>query len=74
MKVIFEALGDCFDDLCPKDKNSLGWEEFKEMQNKFAPMHDKLAGGHWCWDDASAKATYDFHVKLFGREGRYTKA
>jgi len=31
-----------------------------------------MAGGHWNWDDASAKIQHDFTVALFGSDGRYT--
>tara|TARA_B110000285_G_C15100504_1_gene604728 strand:- start:707 stop:994 length:288 start_codon:yes stop_codon:yes gene_type:complete len=36
------------------------------MGPKFAPMHDKIAGGHWNWDDVSAKASHDFTTHIFG--------
>jgi hypothetical protein len=45
------------------------------MEDKFAPEHDKLAGGHWIWDDATTKDSYDFAVHLFGnsKNCRYSK-
>jgi hypothetical protein len=44
------------------------------MSTKFAPEHDKIAGGHWIWDDATAKASFDFGVTLFGGiNNRYSK-
>lgn len=71
---MFETLSTVFDSLLPVDKDSLGWEEFKLMQDKFAPEHDKIAGGHWCWDDATAKAHFEFGVNIFGGVNcRYTK-
>jgi hypothetical protein len=36
-------------------------------------MHDEIAGGHWIWDDVTAKAAYDFTVNLFGCDGKYSK-
>jgi len=37
-----------------------GWEDMRKMEKNFAPMHDKMVGGHWVWDDATAKASFDF--------------
>jgi len=41
-----------------------------------SPEHDKLSGGHWIWDDSTAKAHYEFGVHLFGNaaNSRYTRA
>ena len=69
---MFEALGQAFDSLLPKDKDSLGWEEFKCMTEKFAPMQDKAAGGHWIWDDSTAKASFDYGVGIYGDDGRFS--
>lgn len=33
-------------------------------------MHDKIAGGHWCWDKTTSKASWDFTVHIFGQNGR----
>jgi len=35
-------------------------------------MHDKMVGGHWVWDDASAKASFDYMASIFGSNGRVT--
>ena len=43
------------------------------MNDIFAPAHDSLAGGHWIWDDATAKASFDITVKLFGKDGRISR-
>jgi len=45
------------------------------MADKFGPDHDKIAGGHWIWDPATAKASYEFGVQIFGSasNSRYTK-
>jgi len=51
---------------------SVGWEDMKKMNEIYAPMYDKLAGGHWVWDDACSKASYDFQAKKFGVGGRMT--
>jgi hypothetical protein len=29
-------------------------------------MDDKMFGGHFIWDDATSKASFDFVVKIFG--------
>jgi hypothetical protein len=38
-----------------KHTETCGWDELKKMGEKFGPDHDKLCGGHWIWDDATAK-------------------
>jgi len=72
---MFEALSTVFDSLLPSDRDSLGWEEFSLMSEKFAPDHDKIAGGHWIWDPTTAKASYEFGVHIFGNaaNSRFTK-
>lgn len=49
-----------------------GWEELKKFGASFNEIHDKMVGGHWNWDDATAKAQHDFTVAHFGTDGRYT--
>jgi len=72
---MFAALGVIFEELLPTDRDSLGWEEFSLMSDKFAPMHDKIAGGHWIWDPTTAKASFEFGVHIFGSaaNSRYTR-
>lgn len=36
------------------------------MGELVAPMHDKMVGGHWIWDDATAKPQFEFGVEMFG--------
>lgn len=67
---INESLAEVWMSLLKKGERTLGWDQLKCMQDKFAPMHDKLAGGHWCWDDKTAKAHYDFTTKIFGNGDR----
>ena len=61
-----------FKKLCPPGQTSLGWDEMKKMQDEFAPMQDKLVGGHWCWEDASARAAHECMASCFGSNGRVT--
>lgn len=63
---------DAFNCLLPAGKDSLGWDEMKKMQDAFADSHDHLTGGHWCWEDKTAKASFDFMVNIFGCDGRIT--
>ena len=44
----------------------------KGMTVAFAPIHDKICGGHWIWDEETAKANFDFTVSLYGTQGRFT--
>jgi hypothetical protein len=61
-----------FKSVCPAGQLTAGWEDMKKIADYFAPMHDKFAGGHVCWDDKTAKAAFDFQVKKFGTGGRFT--
>ena len=46
------------------------------MHDDFDPMVDKInaphENAHWIWDSVKSKAAYDYAVKIFGWEGRYT--
>lgn len=46
------------------------------MQEIFAPDIDKInaphENAHWNWDDATAKAAYEYGAMLFGTKGEYT--
>ena len=53
-KKMIASLGEIFDSLLPKDRDTLGWEEMKQMNEKWNPQHDQYAGGHWNYDDATA--------------------
>lgn len=53
---MFEEIGKMFDELIIPGCDSLGWDQLKKMQFMFAPIHDNIAGGHWIWDDTTAKA------------------
>jgi len=46
----------------------------KNMQSQFWPMQDKLAGGHYIWDETTAKATFDYSVAIFGTDDRFSKS
>ena len=39
------------------------------MIDKINAPHENA---HWKWDSVKSKAAYDFAVKIFGWEGRYT--
>lgn len=69
---MMKMISGSFTKLLPPGQTSLGWNEMKKMQEEFAPMHDKLVGGHWCWDDASAKAAFECMASVFGSNGRVT--
>lgn len=56
----------------PAGQNSLSWNEFKRIDESFNEMHDKAFGGHYIWDDASAKANFDYMASIFGSNGRVT--
>lgn len=56
----------------PAGQNSLSWNEFKKIDESFASMHDQAFGGHWIWEDASAKANFDYMTSVFGSNGRVT--
>lgn len=70
--MIRQRLTEAFNSLLPAGKDSLGWEEMKKMADVFSPTHDHMVGGHWNWDDKTAKATFDFMVSIFGQDGRVT--
>jgi len=71
-KEMMDSLAKAFKEICPPGDMSAGWEDMRKMEKNFAPMHDKMAGGHWVWDDVTAKASFDFQVKKFGTGGRMT--
>ena len=72
-KKIMQSLTDVWNSLKAPGQETLGWEELRKIQFHYAPMHDEIAGGHWIWDDETAKAAHDHQVGLFGFDGRYTK-
>lgn len=37
-------------------------------------MQDKLAGGHYIWDETTAKAAFDYSVAIFGTDDRFSKS
>lgn len=70
--MIKNRMVDAFNQLLPAGKDSLGFDEMKHMQDIFAPTHDTLTGGHWVWEDKTAKASFDWMVNVFGEGGRVT--
>jgi hypothetical protein len=50
----------------------------KKMEDIFAPDIDKInaphENAHWKWEDASAKAAFDYSAKLYGSPvtGKFT--
>ena len=60
-----DRMVDAFNSLLPAGKDSLGFDEMKKMQDVMAPSHDHLVGGHWIWDEKTAKAGFDFMVGIF---------
>ena len=72
-KEMMAMMSKSFDDILPKGQNTAGWEDMKKMQEKFNPMNDKIAGGHWIWEESSAKAAFEFSCSIFGTDGRFTK-
>jgi hypothetical protein len=57
---MMDSLTKAFKEICPPGEMSAGFDDMKKMSENFGPMHDKLAGGHWIWDDATAKAAFCF--------------
>jgi hypothetical protein len=72
MGEMMAMLTKAFNKLLPPGQTSLGWDEMSKMQDEFAPMHDKIAGGHWCWDQESAKEAHNYMASLFGSNCRVT--
>tara|TARA_B110000285_G_C15100504_1_gene604727 strand:- start:473 stop:676 length:204 start_codon:yes stop_codon:yes gene_type:complete len=54
-KKMARAVYDAFASVMDVHTETCGWAEMKKMGEKISPMHDKLAGGHWNWDDTTAK-------------------
>ena len=44
----------------------------KKLGASFDADNDKLAGGHWIWDDSTAKASFDYGVGIYGDDGRFS--
>ena len=66
------SLIEAFKAVCPPGDMTAGREDMMKMTEHYAPMHDKLVGGHVIWEPKTAKAAFDFQVKKFGTGGRFT--
>lgn len=59
-KKMMDSLMAAFKAVCPAGQLTAGCEDMMKMTDHFAPMHDKYAGGHVCWEEKTAKAAFDF--------------
>lgn len=55
-----------FEKLLPNGELSLGYEGIKKIIDSVHTIHDIDFGGHWVWNDATVKASFDFTVKIYG--------
>ena len=46
----------------PENDKTLGWEEMRQMPVKMADDLDRQVGGHWVYDEDTAKANFDCSV------------
>ena len=51
-------------------EKTLGLEEMRLMPVKMADDLDRQVGGHWIYDEETAKANFDCSVQYFGTDGR----
>ena len=69
-KKMRDELYKAFRAVCPEGQMTCGYDDMMKMQDYFAPMHDRIAGGHWIWDKVASKAAFNFQAKKFGTGGR----
>ena len=54
----------------------IGWEGMNKLNDAFNADIDQInaphQNAHWNWDDATAKAAWDFSVGLFGYDGKFS--
>ena len=55
-----------FSATCKPGEHTVGWEGIQKVRDSFHDFDDKMFGGHFNWDEATSKASFDFTVKIFG--------
>lgn len=50
----------------PMGEHVMGYDGCAKVRDSFNKMYDEKYGGHMVWDEATAKASFDFSVKIFG--------
>tara|TARA_B110000285_G_C14830469_1_gene470624 strand:- start:169 stop:414 length:246 start_codon:yes stop_codon:yes gene_type:complete len=66
MTMLMPMVARAFLTACEPGQHTVGWEGIKQVRDSFNDFDDKTFGGHFIYDDATAKASFDFTVKIFG--------
>ena len=66
MDMIMPWVEDAFLTACKPGEHTMGWEGIKEIRDSFNNFDDERFGGHFIYEDATSKASFDFTVKIFG--------